>query len=138
MYLTSNMTYYCQIRDGMIRTKGGSLTIRVTTDGSENYLYVLDSPRIELEAWIVISYKNKWSSGVIQSFAGDGGSALQAKLNGPEGVFVDSAGNIYIADTYTRSKDGLGKQSLFCGFLQSCYSSDKVLKGKFYDLVYEH
>lgn len=31
---------------------------------------------------------------------GDGGPAACARLNGPEGVFVDSSGNIYIADTY--------------------------------------
>ena len=32
-------------------------------------------------------------------FAGDGGQAVNAELNGPQGVAVDSAGGIYIADT---------------------------------------
>ena len=32
-------------------------------------------------------------------YAGDGGPATSAALNGPEGVFVDSSGNIFIADT---------------------------------------
>ncbi|HLK64689.1 MAG TPA: IPT/TIG domain-containing protein [Bryobacteraceae bacterium] len=32
-------------------------------------------------------------------FSGDGSPAVGAKLNGPTGVAVDSAGNIYIADT---------------------------------------
>jgi uncharacterized protein (TIGR03437 family) len=31
---------------------------------------------------------------------GDGGPALQAELNGPEGIAVDTAGNLYIADTF--------------------------------------
>jgi len=32
-------------------------------------------------------------------YSGDGGPATSAALNGPEGVAVDSAGNLYIADT---------------------------------------
>lgn len=32
-------------------------------------------------------------------YAGDGGPATSAQLNGPFGVFVDNAGNIFIADT---------------------------------------
>ena len=35
----------------------------------------------------------------LKGFDGDGGLAVNAKLNGPEGVFVDIHGNIYIADT---------------------------------------
>ncbi len=36
----------------------------------------------------------------IAGFSGDGGAALNAELNTPSGVSLDSAGNIYIADTY--------------------------------------
>jgi sugar lactone lactonase YvrE len=32
-------------------------------------------------------------------FSGDGGPPLQARLQGPHGVVVDAAGNVYIADT---------------------------------------
>jgi sugar lactone lactonase YvrE len=32
-------------------------------------------------------------------FSGDGGRASSAQLNGPRGVFVDAAGNLFIADT---------------------------------------
>ncbi|HEX6986953.1 MAG TPA: IPT/TIG domain-containing protein, partial [Planctomycetaceae bacterium] len=35
-----------------------------------------------------------------EGFAGDGGPALSASLDGPQGVAVDSAGNLYIADTF--------------------------------------
>ena len=49
----------------------------------------------------------KVSNGVIttvagngtQGFSGDNGPATSAQLNGPDGVAVDSAGNLYIADT---------------------------------------
>ena len=34
-----------------------------------------------------------------QGWAGDGASAISAELNAPEGIAVDSAGNLYIADT---------------------------------------
>lgn len=33
-------------------------------------------------------------------FSGDGGSATSASLNGPEGMALDSAGRLYIADTF--------------------------------------
>ena len=35
----------------------------------------------------------------IGGFAGDGGAAIEARLQRPQGVLVDSSGNIYIADT---------------------------------------
>jgi DNA-binding beta-propeller fold protein YncE len=46
------------------------------------------------------------SSGIIstvagngtQAFSGDGGPVTSASLNGPTGVAVDAAGNLYVAD----------------------------------------
>jgi len=50
----------------------------------------------------------KVSNGVIttvagdgtQGFSGDNGQAISAQLSGPKGISVDSAGNLYIADTF--------------------------------------
>ena len=38
--------------------------------------------------------------GTDEGFDGDGGPATSAELDRPQGVFVDSSGNIYIADTH--------------------------------------
>jgi streptogramin lyase len=37
-------------------------------------------------------------TGTVSGFSGDGGQASSAKLNGPEGVYVDQSGRIYIAE----------------------------------------
>ncbi len=40
-----------------------------------------------------------YSYGYKAGYPGDGGRAIDALLNRPHGVAVDSAGNVYIADT---------------------------------------
>jgi hypothetical protein len=39
-------------------------------------------------------------TGVVGFFYGDGGPAISASLYQPQGVAVDGAGNLYIADSY--------------------------------------
>lgn len=53
-----------------------------------------------------------------QGYLGDGGSATSASLNNPRGIAVDSAGNLFIADTgnnRVRSVDAAGTITTFAG-----------------------
>jgi len=56
-------------------------------------------------------------------WSGDGGSALSATLNSPNGVLVDSVGNIFIADTgnlVVRKVDTKGNITTFAGSGEPC------------------
>ncbi|MHB8859985.1 MAG: NHL domain-containing protein [Thermoleophilia bacterium] len=60
-------------------------------------------------------------------YGGDNGPALQARLKLPEGVAVDNAGNIYIADTYNyrlRKVDGSGIITTVAGNGTQGYGGD--------------
>jgi sugar lactone lactonase YvrE len=73
--------------------------ISLNVDSLDN-LYIVDQ-------WFCVIRKVD-TSGTISTvagdgtcgFGGDGGPATSAQLNGPLGVALDSAGNIYIADTF--------------------------------------
>ena len=69
-------------------------------DGAGN-LYVADTTnnRIRMIApnGTVSTFAGSSSTG---SYAGDGGPAAKARLNSPKGVAVDSAGNLFIADSF--------------------------------------
>jgi trimeric autotransporter adhesin len=43
------------------------------------------------------------------AFSGDGGAATAAALNGPEGVALDSAGTLYVADTFNHRVRAVSK-----------------------------
>ena len=86
--------------DGGAATAGGLLNPSgVAFDFARN-LYIADRGhhrirRVDAESGIITTVAGNGSQG----FGGDGGAATAAALNEPHGVTVDSAGNLYIADS---------------------------------------
>jgi uncharacterized protein YjiK len=83
------------------------LCLSISTMGSgiavdrQGNIYVADQinnriRKIDKSTGIISTVAGNGSIG----FSGDGGLAINAELIAPEGVAVDNAGNIYIADTY--------------------------------------
>ncbi len=70
----------------------------VAYDAAGN-LYVADSKNHQVTRTDTAGQLTVVAGTGAQGFAGDGSAAVAAELNGPIGVAVDSAGNLYIADT---------------------------------------
>jgi sugar lactone lactonase YvrE len=108
-----------KVSNGLMTTAVGSGTVGFSGDGGPATSAELNAPMsvaVDLGGDVYFADFNnnrirKVSSGVITTlagsgpagpnlggFSGDGGLATSAKLNFPEGVAVDSAGNLYIAD----------------------------------------
>lgn len=100
---------------GNISTVAGTGEEGFAGDGGPATSAILDSPAgvtVDLAGNVYIADSHnqrirKISNGTIQTiagtgvpgFAGDGGSALSARLNLPTAVTVDAAGNVYFTDT---------------------------------------
>jgi len=73
----------------------------VTVDSAGNlYISDYDNNRVrEVSHAIINTVAGSGPNGGFAGFGGDGGPATSGQLNGPWGTAVDSAGNLYIADT---------------------------------------
>jgi uncharacterized protein (TIGR03437 family) len=104
-----------KISGGTISTFAGNGTVGFSGDGASATAATLNTPvglAVDKSGNVYIADAGdnvirKVSGGNIstvagngsQGYSGDGGGATAARLNGPQGVAVDAAGNIYIADT---------------------------------------
>ncbi|MBU6401722.1 MAG: hypothetical protein KGS61_15500, partial [Verrucomicrobia bacterium] len=75
---------------------GGSITLQVTAVGASPLAYQWQFNGTNLPASLI----NTVAGNGTQSYSGDGGAALDASLANPSAVALDSAGNLYIADTW--------------------------------------
>ena len=69
----------------------------IAIDGSGN-IYIADEFNNRIRMVNTSGIMSTVAGNGTGAFAGDGGPATAAELNGPQGVAVDAAGNIYIAD----------------------------------------
>lgn len=80
---------------------------------SRGNLYIADSAnnvirRVDAKTGIITTVagdyaKDKASDGGLGGFSGDGGPATSAQLNDPQGIAIDGAGDLFIADTFNNA-----------------------------------
>ena len=98
----------------------------VALDGSGN-LYIADTDNERIRKVDASGVISTVAGDGTYDFSGDGGSAVAARLNVPEGVALDESGNLYIADTYNeriRKVDASGVISTVAGNGTSGFGGD--------------
>ena len=100
--------------------------LSVATDAAGNvYVTALGSHRVRRidTTGVISTFAGTGEDG----FSGDGGPAVQARLNNPAGVAVDGAGNVYVADVgnhRVRRIDTTGVILTFAGTGEDGFSGD--------------
>ena len=111
-------------RAGFQKTGYITQIFRGTSTGEENQ-------RVDVQLILIPPLNNNRISTVAGngegSYSGDGGPALEAKLDEPSGVAADASGNIYISDTWNsriRRVDANGMITTVAGRGESGYGGD--------------
>jgi hypothetical protein len=78
-----------------------SAPVSVAVDNVSGKVYIIDNNRVRVVAnGVINTFVNKTGAPCHADAAcGDGGLAINGKLNGPQSLFVDAWGNLLIADT---------------------------------------
>jgi uncharacterized repeat protein (TIGR03803 family) len=77
-------------------TEGNSLGLTVSVSGTGPFSFQWQLNRTNLPNGRIATVAGNGNHG----YLGNGGAAINAELNGPMGVAVDAAGNLFIADQY--------------------------------------
>ena len=129
---------------GKISTIAGNGTLGFSGDGSTATSAEMNNPEglcidssgnIYIADWLNDRLRKITSGGTIStaagngvlSYSGDGGSAIKAQLNNPSSVALDSAGNMYVADTgnnVVRQVSASGAINTFAGTGTAGYAGD--------------
>ena len=89
----------------------------VAADGAGN-VYIADTCNDRIRKVDATGMITTLAGGGEEGFSGDGGPAVQTRLDGPYSVAADGAGNVYIADTHNsriRKVDATGTITTFAG-----------------------
>ena len=89
----------------------------VATDSAEN-VYIADTSNFRIRKVDTTGIITTVAGDGTSDYGGDGGPAVNAQLDGPNGIAVDGAGNIYIAETNAhriRKVDTSGNISTIAG-----------------------
>jgi uncharacterized protein (TIGR03437 family) len=97
----------------------------VALDGAGN-LYIADSQNNTVRRVSAGGTMSTFAGNSVPGNSGDGGAPTAAQLNGPQGVAVDGAGSLYIADTLNHKvrKVSGGVISTFAGSGTAGFSGD--------------
>lgn len=98
----------------------------IAVDASGN-LYIADSENQRIRKVTTAGVISTYAGVGISGYSGDGGSAAAARFYGPQGLALDTAGNLYVADAYNnriRKISAVGIISTVAGNGNRAFSGD--------------